>query len=76
MKMINYILSLPFILCIRFYQLVISPWFPSRCRYSPTCSAYGLQAFKKYGPLKGFYLTVKRISRCNPWGGSGFDPVP
>jgi len=46
------------------------------CRYTPTCSQYGIEAIKKYGPLKGGWLTVKRIARCNPWGGHGHDPVP
>ncbi|TXI35518.1 MAG: membrane protein insertion efficiency factor YidD [Niabella sp.] len=70
------ILSLPFIFLIRFYQLVISPWLGPKCRYTPTCSQYALEAFKKYGILKGFWLSIKRISSCHPWGGSGYDPVP
>lgn len=70
------IASWPFTVLIRFYQLAISPWLPSTCRYTPTCSAYGLEAFKKYGPFKGFWLTLKRIIRCNPWGSHGHDPVP
>lgn len=61
---------------IRFYQCSISPLFPSSCRYTPTCSQYAIEALKKYGPLKGSYLVLKRILRCNPWGGSGYDPVP
>ncbi len=62
---------------IRFYQLAISPWLGrSKCRYTPTCSQYGLEAFKKHGPFKGFWLTLKRIFSCNPWGGHGYDPVP
>jgi putative membrane protein insertion efficiency factor len=69
-------LSFPFILLIRFYQLVISPWLGPKCRYTPTCSQYALEAFKKYGPFKGFWLALKRISSCHPWGGSGYDPVP
>ncbi|MEJ7626647.1 MAG: membrane protein insertion efficiency factor YidD [Ferruginibacter sp.] len=76
MKKLNYYLSLPFILLIRLYQLMISPWLGSKCRYTPTCSHYGIEAFKKYGPVKGFILTVKRIVSCNPWGGHGYDPVP
>lgn len=70
------ILSYPFIGLIRFYQLFISPHLRPSCRYTPTCSEYSLQAFKKYGLVKGFYLSVKRIISCNPWGGSGYDPVP
>lgn len=76
MKTLKHWLSLPFILLIKFYQLVISPWFPSRCRFTPTCSQYAIEAFNKYGPIKGFYLTVKRILRCHPWGSHGHDPVP
>ena len=61
---------------IRFYQLVISPMFPSCCRYTPTCSEYGLQAVKRYGLLKGSWLAFKRILRCRPGGAVGYDPVP
>ncbi|MGK2864136.1 MAG: membrane protein insertion efficiency factor YidD [Chitinophagaceae bacterium] len=76
MKTILHILGLPFILLIKIYQLVISPWIGPKCRYQPTCSHYALEAFQKYGLLKGIWLTVKRIGRCHPWGGSGYDPVP
>ena len=69
-------LAVPFILLIKIYQLLISPLFPSSCRYTPTCSHYTLDALKKYGLLKGSWLGIKRISRCHPWGGSGYDPVP
>lgn len=65
-----------FVGLIRFYQCAISPWFPAACRFTPTCSQYALEAVKKYGPFKGGWLTVKRLSRCHPWGGSGYDPVP
>lgn len=64
-----------FIAIIRFYQLVISPILPSACRYTPTCSSYGIEALKKHGAIKGSVLTIKRIMRCNPWGGHGEDPV-
>ena len=64
------------ILPIRFYQNAISPLFPGSCRFTPTCSQYAVEALKKHGPLKGFWLALKRISRCHPWGGSGYDPVP
>ncbi|MCB0536524.1 MAG: membrane protein insertion efficiency factor YidD [Bacteroidetes bacterium] len=76
MQKLKYILSLPFIIVIRVYQLVISPWLPPSCRYTPTCSAYSLETFKKYGPIKGLWLSIKRIGSCHPWGGSGYDPVP
>jgi len=70
------LLAAPFILLIKIYQLLISPLFPSSCRYTPTCSHYTMEALKKYGVLKGGWLGIKRISRCHPWGGSGYDPVP
>ncbi len=70
------LLAVPAILFIKIYQLLISPLFPSSCRYTPTCSHYTLEALKKYGLLKGGWLGIKRISRCHPWGGSGYDPVP
>jgi putative membrane protein insertion efficiency factor len=76
MKSVKEILALPFIALIKIYQLIISPWMGPSCRYTPTCSQYGLEAFKKYGPLKGGWLTLKRLLRCNPWGGNGHDPVP
>lgn len=63
-------------LLVRFYQLCISPLLPPSCRFTPTCSEYAMQALRKYGPFKGLWLTVKRLSRCHPWGGSGYDPVP
>jgi len=70
------ILAKPFIWLIRLYQLVLSPFLPNACRFNPTCSEYGIQAFKKHGIIKGFWLTIKRIGRCHPWGGHGEDPVP
>ncbi|NEU09511.1 membrane protein insertion efficiency factor YidD [Flavihumibacter sp. R14] len=65
-----------FLLLIRFYQYFISPLLGASCRYTPTCSQYGVEAIQKYGPFKGGWLTLKRIGRCNPWGGHGHDPVP
>ncbi len=65
-----------FIFLIRIYKGVISPMLPARCRYTPTCSEYGLQAIQKYGPFKGGWLTLKRMGSCHPWGGHGHDPVP
>ncbi|HOS48303.1 MAG TPA: membrane protein insertion efficiency factor YidD [Bacteroidia bacterium] len=61
---------------IRFYKGAISPHLGKACRYTPTCSEYGVQAISKYGPLKGGWLTLKRILSCHPWGGHGYDPVP
>lgn len=65
-----------FLLLVRFYQLAISPMIPPRCRYVPTCSQYAIEALHKHGACKGGYLAIKRICRCHPWGGSGYDPVP
>jgi hypothetical protein len=76
MKNILKILALPIILLIKIYQLVISPILPPSCRFTPTCSHYSLEALKKHGLLKGGWLSLKRILRCHPWGGSGYDPVP
>jgi hypothetical protein len=61
---------------IRFYQGAISPFFGAKCRYTPTCSAYGAEAIKKHGPFRGGWLTIKRFCSCHPWGGHGYDPVP
>ena len=75
-RVLKKILIAPFVFLIRFYQVCISPYKPASCRFTPTCSAYALEAFRKHGPLKGLYLTVRRLLRCHPWGGSGYDPVP
>jgi putative membrane protein insertion efficiency factor len=64
------------ILMIRFYQLSIRPLLPGACRFTPSCSAYSADAIHKYGILKGTWLAFKRIMRCHPWGGEGYDPVP
>ena len=64
------------ILPIRFYQKFISPLTPPSCRYTPTCSQYAVEALRKHGPIKGMYLDVRRLLRCHPWGGHGYDPVP
>ncbi|MGC8202190.1 membrane protein insertion efficiency factor YidD [Aliiroseovarius sp. PTFE2010] len=61
---------------VRIYRVVVSPWLASNCRFQPTCSAYALEALEKHGAIKGSILAVKRISRCRPLGGSGYDPVP
>ncbi|MGD8306132.1 MAG: membrane protein insertion efficiency factor YidD [Ignavibacteria bacterium] len=75
-KYLIFILTVPIIILIKLYQLIVSPLFPSSCRYTPTCSNFALQALRKYGLFKGGWLGLKRIFRCHPWGGSGYDPVP
>lgn len=72
MKLIRTIYLLP----IRFYQLSISPLLPPSCRFTPTCSQYAIEAITRHGIIKGTYLAIRRILRCHPWGGSGYDPVP
>lgn len=64
------------ILPIRFYQKYISPYTPPSCRFTPTCSQYAIEAIRKHGPIKGLLLAIWRLLRCNPWGSSGYDPVP
>ena len=76
MKWLSHILSSLLILPIRFYQLCISPLLGPSCRFQPPCSEYARQAILKHGPVKGLLLAIWRILRCNPWGGSGYDPVP
>jgi putative membrane protein insertion efficiency factor len=71
-KALGWLLLLP----IRFYQLCISPLLGPSCRFNPTCSEYARQAILKHGPFKGLYLAIRRLLRCHPWGGSGYDPVP
>lgn len=76
MKKISHYLSALFIMLIKLYQVTLSPFFGRQCRYLPTCSNYGIEAITKHGLLKGGWLTIKRVLSCNPWGGSGYDPVP
>lgn len=71
-KALTALLLLP----VLFYQKCISPLTPPTCRFTPTCSEYARQALIKHGPVKGLYLAIRRLLRCHPWGGSGYDPVP
>jgi len=61
---------------VRAYRLILSPWVGHGCRFQPTCSAYSLEALERHGGLKGGWLTLRRLARCQPWGGHGYDPVP
>ncbi len=72
MRSFAYILSLP----IHAYRLLFSPWVGFNCRYQPTCSAYALEALETHGGFKGVWLILRRIGRCHPLGGTGYDPVP
>lgn len=76
MTKISRILAFPFILMIKTYRIFISPLLGSNCRYTPTCSEYGIIALKKHGVFKGVFLTVKRIIKCNSLFKGGYDPVP
>jgi putative membrane protein insertion efficiency factor len=76
MKVIKTILGSLFLFLIKLYQWFLSPILGASCRFNPTCSQYGIEAIKKYGPFKGGWLTIKRIGRCHPWGKHGYDPVP
>lgn len=72
MTLLARVLSLP----VYAYRLIFSPWVGHNCRFQPTCSVYALEALQKHGGIKGGALTIKRLSRCHPWGGDGYDPVP
>ncbi len=61
---------------IRVYQLVVSPWIPAACRFTPTCSTYAREAIERYGARRGGWFALRRLARCHPWGGHGYDPVP
>jgi hypothetical protein len=74
--MLKRIFGYLFLGIIRIYQKAISPFLGANCRYTPTCSEYGTEAIKKYGPFKGGLMALKRILSCHPWGKSGYDPVP
>ncbi len=69
-------LAYPFIGLVRAYQYLVSPWLGGNCRFDPTCSQYAIEALKRHGILRGGWLAIRRIGRCHPWGGSGYDPVP
>ena len=77
MKFITQLFKRFLVMLIKFYQYALSPFLgANKCRYTPTCSAYAIEALDKHGVWKGMYLSIKRILRCAPWGGHGYDPVP
>jgi putative membrane protein insertion efficiency factor len=73
---IGRLLAWPLLLLVAAYRYLVSPWLGSNCRFQPTCSSYAMQALRRHGAFRGTALTVRRIARCHPWGGSGYDPVP
>jgi uncharacterized protein len=73
---LRFAISLPFIVLIRLYQIVLGPLLGGHCRFEPSCSHYALEAYRTHNPLRATWLSVWRILRCNPFGGHGFDPVP
>ncbi len=73
---VSRVLARPLIWLVRLYSFAISPWLGGNCRFQPTCSSYAVEALRVHGALRGGWLTLGRISRCHPWGGSGYDPVP
>ncbi|MGB1993257.1 MAG: membrane protein insertion efficiency factor YidD [Flavobacteriaceae bacterium] len=74
--MVKRILIFPLLVCIKIYQASISPFFPATCRFNPSCSHYASESLQKHGLWKGLRLSIKRIAKCHPWGGKGYDPVP
>jgi putative membrane protein insertion efficiency factor len=74
--MIRRVITHGLVWALKGYKLAISPWFGAACRYQPTCSAYTEEAIRLHGPIRGVWLGARRIARCHPWGGSGYDPVP
>lgn len=76
MKWISIIFKTLIVWLVKFYQLAISPYLGRTCRYQPTCSNYMIEAVNEWGPIRGFWMGLKRIGRCHPWGSHGHDPVP
>ena len=76
MRWLGRVLAWPLLLLVQIYRYAISPWLGANCRFQPSCSEYALTALRQYGAFRGSALAVKRIARCHPWGGSGYDPVP
>ena len=76
MKWVSVIFKTLIVWLVKFYQMAISPYLGRSCRYTPTCSNYMIEAVNEWGPLKGFWMGLKRVGRCHPWGDSGHDPVP
>lgn len=73
---ISRVLSRPLVGLVKLYRVTLSPWLGMNCRFQPSCSEYAIEALQVHGVVKGSWLAAKRIGRCHPWGGSGYDPVP
>lgn len=76
LKALGRLLAWPLLGLVALYRVAISPWLGANCRFEPSCSAYAMEALRVHGAFRGTVLAVKRICRCHPWGGSGYDPVP
>jgi hypothetical protein len=75
-KLLGKLLAWPLLGIVWFYRFAISPLIGANCRFEPSCSTYALQALRRYGGIRGGWLVLRRMGRCHPWGGSGYDPVP
>lgn len=75
-RLLGRLLAWPLLGLVYAYRLLISPWLGNNCRFEPSCSAYAIDALRIHGAFRGTWLTARRIARCHPWGGSGYDPVP
>jgi putative membrane protein insertion efficiency factor len=76
MSLLKKILAFPFLLIIYIYKYAVSPLTPASCRHYPSCSSYSIEALRRHGPMRGGWMSVKRIASCHPWGSGGIDPVP
>lgn len=76
LRALGTLLAWPLLALVSLYRYAISPWLGNNCRFEPSCSQYALDALRQHGAFRGTWLTVRRIGRCHPWGGSGYDPVP
>jgi hypothetical protein len=76
LKALGTLLAWPLLALVWLYRILISPWLGNNCRYEPTCSKFALEALREHGAFRGTWLAARRIGRCHPWGGSGYDPVP
>lgn len=76
MQAVSRVVAVPFLALVVVYRYGLSPWLGRPCRFAPSCSEYALEALRRHGGVRGGWLTLLRLARCHPWGGSGYDPVP